>query len=30
MELNDVANKVYKHNFPGENLLQKNIEVRQV
>eukprot|EP00795_Rhopilema_esculentum_P013105 gene13105-3892_t len=26
MELNDVANKVYKHNFPGDNLMQKNIE----
>ena len=27
MELNDVANEVYKHNFPESNLMQRNIEV---
>ena len=27
MELNDVANEVYRHNFPNDNLMQKNIEV---
>ena len=27
MELSDVANGVYAHNFPQDNLLQKNIEV---
>ncbi|XP_059477411.1 tRNA (cytosine(38)-C(5))-methyltransferase [Neocloeon triangulifer] len=26
MEINDMANRIYRHNFPSTNLMQKNIE----